>query len=95
MKIRELSVQQINAALASLEKQIELLNKKLTELEKAASKKTITVTTTTTTTSSNTTQNGGGNNGDNGGSSTTDSHTEINSGTHYSPPDGQTAPGRG
>ena len=93
MKIRELSVQQINAALASLEKQIELLNKKLTELEKAASKKTITVTTTTTT-SSNTTQNGS-NNGDNGGSSTTDSHTEINSGTHYSPPDGQTAPGRG
>ena len=91
MKIRELSVQQINAALASLEKQIELLNKKLTELEKAASKKTITVTTTTTT-SSNTTQNGGGSGGNSGN---TDSNTEINSGTHYSPPDGQTAPGRG
>lgn len=90
MKIRELSIQQINAALASLEKQIELLNKKLTELEKAASKKTIT---TTTTTSSNTTQNGGGNNGGNSGNA--DSNTEISGGNNYSPPDGQTAPGRG
>ena len=92
MKIRELNVQQINAALSSLEKQIELLNKKLTELEKATSKKTITVTTTTTT-SSNTTQNGGGNNGGNSGN--TDSNTEISGGNNYSPPDGQTAPGRG
>ena len=91
MKIRELSVQQINAALSSLEKQIELLNKKLTELEKAASKKTITVTTTTTT-SSNTTQNGGNNGGNSGN---TDSNTEISGGNNYSPPDGQTAPGRG
>lgn len=91
MKIRELSVQQINAALYSLEKQIELLNKKVVELEKNASKKTTTVTTTTTTSNtltSNTTtetQNGGN----------TSSNTEISGGNSYSPPDGHTAPETG